>query len=627
MKKTMKKMLAASTLCIIMSGSFISGSARVLAEEYYGWIDVKRNESPFFTYVTPKTEADKGERKINVVYCFNRTKEWPENWENSYLPSNLSISLPTYKKYTGDNSIFRQYANRMRVDVKNISRALVAILENGYPNIRRIDGLSEDESRVVTQLAIWNFSDNAGDPDLYLRVPLNNQVKQAYQKLVTIGENFGRNENNDNGKTLNIYVTDKVNSRSKPYQNLLGSSIILKNSVPKKNDCQCIKVDIKQDPGKNGVLIITYIDKNANNTFDNGDEKLKEELVKHGLDGRQGPKGEEGKPGPIGPKGDTGARGPAGPQGPKGENGKDGEKGERGEKGLRGDKGETGERGKDGEKGPKGDRGERGPAGEPGKPGHDGKDGKPGDRGPAGPQGPRGENGKDGAPGRDGQNGKDGQPGPKGDPGHDGKDGEKGERGEKGPQGERGEQGPQGERGEQGPQGERGEQGPQGERGEQGPQGERGEQGPQGERGEQGPQGERGEQGPQGERGEQGPQGERGEQGPQGERGEQGPQGERGEQGPRGENPTPTPDPMPQPMPDPAPKPMDPKPESKPEPKPAPQSEAKPQKPTKPSTITSQSSSKALPKTNDTGSLITVLGTGLLSLLGLGFLTRRKRKQ
>ncbi|HEO8589699.1 TPA: LPXTG cell wall anchor domain-containing protein, partial [Streptococcus equi subsp. zooepidemicus] len=54
--------------------------------------------------------------------------------------------------------------------------------------------------------------------------------------------------------------------------------------------------------------------------------------------------------------------------------------------------------------------------------------------------------------------------------------------------------------------------------------------------------------------------------------------------------------------------------------------EVKPQKPTKPSTITSQSSGKSLPKTNDTGSLMTGLGTGLLSLLGLGFLTRRKRK-
>ncbi|HEL1113618.1 TPA: LPXTG cell wall anchor domain-containing protein, partial [Streptococcus equi subsp. zooepidemicus] len=69
-------------------------------------------------------------------------------------------------------------------------------------------------------------------------------------------------------------------------------------------------------------------------------------------------------------------------------------------------------------------------------------------------------------------------------------------------------------------------------------------------------------------------------------------------------------EPKPEPMPDPAPKP-----------------ETKPQKPTKPSNATSQSSGKALPKTNDTGSLMTALGTGLLSLLGLGFLSKRKRKQ
>ncbi|HEK9990718.1 TPA: LPXTG cell wall anchor domain-containing protein, partial [Streptococcus equi subsp. zooepidemicus] len=52
----------------------------------------------------------------------------------------------------------------------------------------------------------------------------------------------------------------------------------------------------------------------------------------------------------------------------------------------------------------------------------------------------------------------------------------------------------------------------------------------------------------------------------------------------------------------------------------------KPQKPTKPSAMASQPSGKALPKTNDTGSLMTALGAGLLSLLGLGFLAKRKRK-
>ncbi|HEL0421743.1 TPA: LPXTG cell wall anchor domain-containing protein, partial [Streptococcus equi subsp. zooepidemicus] len=70
----------------------------------------------------------------------------------------------------------------------------------------------------------------------------------------------------------------------------------------------------------------------------------------------------------------------------------------------------------------------------------------------------------------------------------------------------------------------------------------------------------------------------------------------------------------------------EPKPKPEPQPKPAPQPEVKPQKPTKPSNTTNQPSGKGLPRTNEAGSLMTGLGTGLLSLLGLGFLTRRKRK-
>ncbi|HEL1308593.1 TPA: LPXTG cell wall anchor domain-containing protein, partial [Streptococcus equi subsp. zooepidemicus] len=70
-----------------------------------------------------------------------------------------------------------------------------------------------------------------------------------------------------------------------------------------------------------------------------------------------------------------------------------------------------------------------------------------------------------------------------------------------------------------------------------------------------------------------------------------------------------------------------PMPDPEPKPEPMPKPEPKPQKPTKPSAMASQPSGKALPKTNDTGSLMTVLGTGLLSLLGLGFLAKRKRKQ
>src|SRR3712207_6902389 len=58
-----------------------------------------------------------------------------------------------------------------------------------------------------------------------------------------------------------------------------------------------------------------------------------------------------------------------------------------------------------------------------------------------------------------------------------------------------------------------------------------------------------------------------------------------------------------------------PEPMPKPEPKPVPQPEVKPQKPTKPSNTTNQPSGKGLPRTNEAGSLMTGLGTGLLSLL------------
>ncbi|HEL1268461.1 TPA: thioester-forming surface-anchored protein, partial [Streptococcus equi subsp. zooepidemicus] len=495
MKKTMKKMLAASTLCIIMSGSFIGGSARVLAEQYYGWNDGTGTYPPFPLFVTKKEDTTKQNPK--VVYCFNKDFQWPSAWESIYKDySSLSQRygrLPEYEEQEGTNPLFFSLNSKIKGRVTNPTAALLAVLQEGYPN-KQNNGVNVKS----TQIAIWHFTDGID----YQTYGLTEPEKTACKKMIDAGLSAGnKQETIEPNMTLNIYsYISGTGEIGKTFQHLLGSTPIVKNKKVPPTDgkpCDCLKIDLQDDP--DGVKIIVYKDMNGDNHYTtNTDIKVSEKTVKHGKDGKpglngqRGPQGEEGKPGPIGPKGDTGARGPAGPQGPKGENGKDGEKGERGEKGLRGDKGETGERGKDGEKGPKGDRGERGPAGEPGKPGHDGKDGKPGDRGPAGPQGPRGENGKDGAPGRDGQNGKDGQPGPKGekgdpgqqgipgpkgDPGHDGKDGEKGERGEQGPQGERGEQGPQGERGEQGPQGERGEQGPQGERGEQGPQGERGEQG------------------------------------------------------------------------------------------------------------------------------------------------------
>ncbi|HEL0718492.1 TPA: thioester-forming surface-anchored protein, partial [Streptococcus equi subsp. zooepidemicus] len=403
----MKKMLAASTVCIIMSGSFIGGSARILAEQYYGWNDTTRHDSPFFLYVTPTNESQRKTENSNVVYCFNRLSSYPAPWEarfQSMDPKKLGIPLPTYEKKLGNNPLLKEYSQKHS---DNLASKLLNILVNGYP-YKTLDRLNGEQSRRVTQLAIWHFTDGYSKTHFKNNYNLSDEEDQELQKLIDGAE---KSTVTSATYSLDLYITSSYTPEHKPYQHLLGSTLI-----PKKPE------SAPKPPGGENP---------------------------HRLPGGEGhteyPKGESGEAGPPEkPKPNPGPKPPGG----------------KNPKPLPGEEGNT--------EYPKGESGEAGP---PEKPKLD--------------------------------------PEP---------------------------------------------------------------------------------------------------------------------------NPDPMPQPEPQPMPDPAPKPMDPKPESKPEPKPTPQPEVKPkpetkpQKPTKPSNATSQSSGKALPKTNDTGSLMTALGTGLLSLLGLGFLTKRKRK-
>ncbi|HEK9293691.1 TPA: thioester-forming surface-anchored protein, partial [Streptococcus equi subsp. equi] len=480
MRKTMKKMLAASTLCIIMSGSFISGSARVLAEKYYGFNDGTGEHSPFPVYVTPITKPNRNTAK--VVYCFNKDMKWPETWDKAApkKPDNL----PLYYDMEGTDQLFSTYASGQLTP--NVSKVLANIMAKGYPNNNEFAHhfkLTPNSAVKVTQIAVWTVTDNLKN---YSQYSLTREEEAALNYLTDKnGDDFS-----DSIK-LKLYIPQ--NPRTIKYQNLLGYDLIVK-TPEKKDNCKCTKIYI-EDNGKDGYYLYIYYDNNENNRYDSDkDSLLQKKYIKNGKDGKPGRPGVPGLPGPAGPQGPRGDKGETGERGPKGEKGLDGKPGE---KGPKGDTGKDGKDGQPGPQGPKGDPGRDGKDGEPGKPGERGEKGPQGERGPQGLPGPKGEpgipgpkdeDGKDGAPGHDGQPGPKGEkgdpgqqgiPGPKGEPGRDGKDGEKGERGEQGPQGERGEQGPQGERGEQGPQGERGEQGPQGERGEQGPQGERGEQGPQ----------------------------------------------------------------------------------------------------------------------------------------------------
>ncbi|WP_192942591.1 thioester-forming surface-anchored protein [Streptococcus dysgalactiae] len=230
MKNIVKKLLVTTAAFIVMSGSLGVGTLRVLAEQYYGWNDGTGSYSPFNLYVTPVNESKRREEKI--VYCFNKTLHWPDIWESHVeRPSKLTL----YNREDGSETLFRSKSTKARLKDKNIIAALVAVLENGYPN-KKVHGLSDKSNRKVTQLAIWYFSDSSEKINLENDYSLQDAEKKLLSDLIEKGEKASESDQYS-GQTLDLYTYvsgGEDYSDGKPYQNLLGSTLIPKKEVPKE---------------------------------------------------------------------------------------------------------------------------------------------------------------------------------------------------------------------------------------------------------------------------------------------------------------------------------------------------------------------------------------------------------
>ncbi|HEL0673392.1 TPA: thioester-forming surface-anchored protein [Streptococcus equi subsp. zooepidemicus] len=239
MRKTMKKMLAASTVCIIMSGSFIGGSARILAEQYYGWNDGRGSKSPYFLYVTPKNDETKEHKTI--VYCFNKDDNWPENWEEKI--TQRPEDLPLYYDIDGTDETFSKHAKKL--PMAGATKSLVNILIKGYPNNENFPKYFEidsDSARRVTQIAVWSITDGLKD---YRQYELTEKENKALIYLT-------RDDNLHNiDYTLKLYIPQ--DNQTKKYQHLLGSILIPKQpEKPKFPNPPISGRNPKDLPGEDG---------------------------------------------------------------------------------------------------------------------------------------------------------------------------------------------------------------------------------------------------------------------------------------------------------------------------------------------------------------------------------------
>lgn len=204
-------------------------------------------------YVLPSGSSDKA--NADIVYCFNAKNQTPV----SDADSTTGI---TYKKISNVSAAkFYSSATTPRLSADALRKKIISIGLNGYPNNYSGfgTGLKAVQFRVVTQLAIWYYTDTYDKTGSFYSTQygkLSEAQKQAYQKLISTDLPDSVVAEADGTGFLNLYTTtEKYNSSdgnivNKAYQNLLSvgkaSSTV---SVSKPNMSLTLKKEYSGDDG------------------------------------------------------------------------------------------------------------------------------------------------------------------------------------------------------------------------------------------------------------------------------------------------------------------------------------------------------------------------------------------
>ncbi|MFR9302783.1 MAG: SpaA isopeptide-forming pilin-related protein, partial [Fenollaria massiliensis] len=233
------------------------GEASDTSDEVYD--DKENDEFPYIGYqegsagVATKLYVEKGPKGSDpnpgnrrVVYCFNKTKAWPDSFNNT--------KKLAYKKTTGSVEAFRDKVNKeSKYKGQDLIDKLKTVLANGYPNndaIQKSLGLSDDDMRTVTQMAIWHFTDNAynklqnvysisDNQKLALAILLDKAGSTTVDKkaLPNLLDNYKKDNPTyevpkgytpPEQSTLDLYISNGTLSgdHNKEYQNLLSGNLV-----------------------------------------------------------------------------------------------------------------------------------------------------------------------------------------------------------------------------------------------------------------------------------------------------------------------------------------------------------------------------------------------------------------
>jgi TQXA domain-containing protein len=258
-KKGISSLLVALCMVVTMLSTLPTTTSTVNAASEGSYVGIRGDSSintsdgysggsVFELYVTPRSNYNKlfsgvamDESEIEVAYCFNQSKEWPQNtkdgwWQdypgNDYLINGFNLYNKA-ENVSGSTFINTATKARSGLSADDFRNKIISIGLNGYPY--DYSGFNTDENgnqivsdnsfRTLTQRAIWYYTDSKDYSYTNNRGSWSTAEQQIYEKLIK--SMLPETITNQYISALDLYLWDEnpaFTSSSLVYQQSTGAT-------------------------------------------------------------------------------------------------------------------------------------------------------------------------------------------------------------------------------------------------------------------------------------------------------------------------------------------------------------------------------------------------------------------
>ncbi|WP_268892763.1 Cys-Gln thioester bond-forming surface protein [Streptococcus halichoeri] len=232
-RKILIKILLTPPVYLVLPANVTKESLYLRLKPYFRH-DLGTKAKSSFLLQPALTHAPKHSSKAHyVVYYFKQPNHHPDSKKDQTTfqggQDKAFFNRLLVKKGPQLPATVKKKANRTKT-ASAIEKALLSVLQRGYPTVKKLKGLDEKSSHKVTLLALWHFSHHLKDPDTILTTKLSKKERAAFDYLIhgaTHAPPTTTNQTSDSSKRAN-----QRPGKRKHCQNILRTRVMPPKEKP-----------------------------------------------------------------------------------------------------------------------------------------------------------------------------------------------------------------------------------------------------------------------------------------------------------------------------------------------------------------------------------------------------------